>query len=507
MGNDNTKQGRTAYTPAQPRKGNASTNETGYGYQPLAQHTGSGLRPGPNTGFKLRHMGKLMLLLAGAALLGITLWGGMASIPTRRRLGPKPETINYPDGSVYYGDVSNGQPDGRGRLTWKDGTDDYSEGEWKDSTFLSGEGQRTYTSGNPRVYYGELWKNKLHGQGKITWTSGNTYEGQFENGHRTEGKMVYSDGRVYDGHWSKGKRNGAGVMTRRNGDIYNGQWVEGKQQGQGEFTWKDSSAYGAPVVYTGGYANDLAHGQGKLSYHNRGYYEGQFEDGNKTNGKAVYLDESLTYRFFEGKWTDSVGHGKMTHRDGRVEEGQLREGEFIQAFNERNESYINAATKTFKAKSDTVPVDNLKIDSGLVARLKARMAKTFAEESKPKGVKHSGPDIPRDEESDESSPDHDPHDGVSAPRPFRVGCRVRTTQVLDSARPIGSTGIIMPKRDGKLRVKWDDKKIQKIAPSAYNKIERIPEHDESTPEQDSVDESTPKQDLVKDVTKFGGSKL
>jgi hypothetical protein len=58
----------------------------------LRSGPGSGLRPGPNTGFTLWHMKKLMLLLVGVTLLGVTLWGGMASIQTHRRLPSSRQT-------------------------------------------------------------------------------------------------------------------------------------------------------------------------------------------------------------------------------------------------------------------------------------------------------------------------------------------------------------------------------------------------------------------------------
>ena len=46
------------------------------------------------------------------------------------------ETIKYPDGSVYVGEVKDGKEHGRGTYTWPDGTK--YEGEWKDGEFWNG---------------------------------------------------------------------------------------------------------------------------------------------------------------------------------------------------------------------------------------------------------------------------------------------------------------------------------------------------------------------------------
>ena len=40
-----------------------------------------------------------------------------------------------------------------------------------------------------------------------------------------EGKMVWSDGRSYEGQFMDDKKSGVGTFTRKDGRKYNGQWV------------------------------------------------------------------------------------------------------------------------------------------------------------------------------------------------------------------------------------------------------------------------------------------
>ena len=39
--------------------------------------------------------------------------------------------------------------------------------------------------------------------------------------------MEYSDGTIYDGFWKQNQREGQGKITHTNGDVYEGMWVNG----------------------------------------------------------------------------------------------------------------------------------------------------------------------------------------------------------------------------------------------------------------------------------------
>ena len=42
--------------------------------------------------------------------------------------------------------------------------------------------------------------------------------------------MIYNNGNIYEGQWHEGKRNGYGVLTKRNGDHFEGHWVNDKRE-------------------------------------------------------------------------------------------------------------------------------------------------------------------------------------------------------------------------------------------------------------------------------------
>jgi len=47
--------------------------------------------------------------------------------------------------------------------------------------------------------------------------------------------MIYSNENIYEGQWHEGKRNGYGVLTKRNGDHFEGHWVCDHREGQGSY--------------------------------------------------------------------------------------------------------------------------------------------------------------------------------------------------------------------------------------------------------------------------------
>ncbi|MFC1844508.1 hypothetical protein ACFLZ5_06915, partial [Thermodesulfobacteriota bacterium] len=69
---------------------------------------------------------------------------------------------------------------------------------------------------------------EYHGQGKITFPTGE-YVGEFKNGMRNgKGKLVLADGEVYEGNWKNDRKHGAGVLKTATGKKYEGNWFEGK---------------------------------------------------------------------------------------------------------------------------------------------------------------------------------------------------------------------------------------------------------------------------------------
>lgn len=54
--------------------------------------------------------------------------------------------------------------------------------------------------------------------------------------------MTYSSGNFYEGNWENNKRNGQGVMNWvTTNEKYTGEWIDNYQQGFGAHIWLDST--------------------------------------------------------------------------------------------------------------------------------------------------------------------------------------------------------------------------------------------------------------------------
>lgn len=92
--------------------------------------------------------------------------------------------------------------------------------------YLSGYGKISFTNGD--VYEGEFKDDKMNGQGRYTWHNGDIYEGEWKDGKMNGyGKYIFANGDVYEGERKDGKRNGQGRYTWANGDIYEDEWKDG----------------------------------------------------------------------------------------------------------------------------------------------------------------------------------------------------------------------------------------------------------------------------------------
>ena len=102
----------------------------------------------------------------------------------------------------------------------------------------------TYVYSEPltRTYVGEWMHGKRHGQGTLTFASGNKYVGEFKDGKR-HGYGTYSfvNGNKYIGEFSEDLFSGQGTMTYTGGDKYVGEWKNGVANGQGTYTFEDGT--------------------------------------------------------------------------------------------------------------------------------------------------------------------------------------------------------------------------------------------------------------------------
>jgi len=83
-------------------------------------------------------------------------------------------------------------------------------------------------------------RGERHGEGKIEFTNGDVFEGEWFDGYPDDGMMKYANGDEYWGEmgWPDSecrKPDGEGVMNYADGDYYDGNWKNGRRHGKGEF--------------------------------------------------------------------------------------------------------------------------------------------------------------------------------------------------------------------------------------------------------------------------------
>lgn len=221
---------------------------------------------------------------------------------------------------LYNGDMVDGKREGFGTQIFPNGYK-YT-GEWK-KNLAHGKGKLEYTDGT--FYEGEFNKNRIQ-EGLLSFINGTRYAGKFCMDERNkdkfaEGSIVFRNGDVFKGVWSSGIPksgtyiNKQGVMKNYNKendffdyddtdggygkqilvnteDVYEGGFKEGKQEGPG-FIF---STY--PHYETFHILNGKLHGKYICNYISGGYcYEGMYEHGKRV-GKWKY--QTVKGYFFEG---------------------------------------------------------------------------------------------------------------------------------------------------------------------------------------------------------------
>lgn len=95
-------------------------------------------------------------------------------------------------------------------------------------------------------------------------TSDGRYSGQVNASARHgQGKMQYHSGDSFEGEWVGDLRHGHGTFTHAsNGDTYVGQWVRGCKEGFGVFCYSEGG-----FKYQGNWAGGSFCGQGTMTQH------------------------------------------------------------------------------------------------------------------------------------------------------------------------------------------------------------------------------------------------
>ena len=144
------------------------------------------------------------------------------------------DTITYPDGTIYSGQIRNGLRNGQG--IYKNQLDVIIyQGYWKDD-MPHGEGKLLIDAN--LLYIGEFVDGIKSGKGKITSSDEQKifYSGKFLNGEKHEfGEEKYPDNSFYVGQYFQGKRQGKGKYILENQSYYEGEFADDKIQGKVNF--------------------------------------------------------------------------------------------------------------------------------------------------------------------------------------------------------------------------------------------------------------------------------
>lgn len=77
-------------------------------------------------------------------------------------------------------------------------------------------------------YVGAVASGRLTGHGKLTFSNGQTEDGEFVDGAMNGlGHVTWANGARYEGELVDGKASGFGIYTTSDGRVYKGQWVNG----------------------------------------------------------------------------------------------------------------------------------------------------------------------------------------------------------------------------------------------------------------------------------------
>ena len=148
----------------------------------------------------------------------------------------------YPDGSVYEGTYNEGKMHGYGKFTYPPDNNFYSkyEGEYKNGK-VTGIGNY-YDPLGRLVYSGRLLKATKNGFGMDTFYTQDggqlTYIGeQIDDQYNGKGKLIFSDGSYYEGDFIAGKLTGRGEFHKLE-KIYYGYFLDGELEGRGKVFYK-----------------------------------------------------------------------------------------------------------------------------------------------------------------------------------------------------------------------------------------------------------------------------
>ena len=222
---------------------------------------------------------------------------------------------------VWVGEIANNQPHGEGIVTYHSGNRSIGTAN---NGLLHGFVRDETQNGN-LLYQGEYKNDKKDGYG-IEIVGDQTYKGYFQDGER-HGEGTFDNGQaIYKGTFNSGELHGQGSMESYvSGDKFEGIYHWGEEV-TGTYTYHGGD------TYTGDFKNALRNGYGTYKYISGDRYTGNYFS-NKAHGKG-------TETFADGEtmscenWYLGTENGfcRRVTRSGQTEEGfwinGFRDGEF-----------------------------------------------------------------------------------------------------------------------------------------------------------------------------------
>ena len=181
--------------------------------------------------------------------------------------------------------------------------------------------KRTYSNGD--VYNGPLLNDKPTPEGKLTFASGDVYQGEYDANEVPfgNGKIWFANGDVYVGYVIDGKPYGSGTYTFKNRDKYIGNFKKGKFSGHGKYY------VNGRLYYDGNWRNDYKNGEGRIYYDNGRQLVGFFIHDKCYGIATLFYAEGTDYDKLEGFFfADNPVFGTEYRRDGMVYKGFFKDG-------------------------------------------------------------------------------------------------------------------------------------------------------------------------------------
>lgn len=250
--------------------------------------------------------------------------------------------------------------DGTGKMSYKNG--DIYEGGFKNKKF-DGVGKMMYKNGN--IYEGGFKNGKFDGHGKFYNAEKIICEGAFSNGEyrgnvilhsasykyegevkklmftsegvicgytfHGNGKIEYKSGNTFDGKFSEGEIDGYGIYCDTLGNICKGIFTRGTYNGNIDLeVVHQGNKYNCSVnqftidCHSGVIQNFRCHGYGEIKFSNGDVKKGEFENGYFKKGKIIFNNCNV----YEGEFKDNIfsGKGKLSTPLGNVYEGFFDRG-------------------------------------------------------------------------------------------------------------------------------------------------------------------------------------